>query len=234
MSVICTKCGKTVDGEGMAFCPYCGEKLPEAEKQAVSAPKNPEAEKWIAKALSVSSYPERKKILLKGKAACPDSAEIDWELLFIGEEPKKHQKVFDFSVIKCWILEIYLNPGSFSDERREQMHAELYDSPNLKQVLSRFEDPEKKQREYIQRLCREYVEIFLEGNSKVMGNWFGFQIDRNREKKLAKPAAEMIRRIREDEKLLPEQREQLWKILYQAYGVRTGGKMEYLDELLDS
>jgi hypothetical protein len=44
----------------------------------------------------------------------------------------------------------------------------------------------------------------------------------------------MIANIRADEKLLPEQRGQLWKILYQAYGVRTGGKMEYLDELLNS
>ena len=78
------------------------------------------------------------------------------------------------------------------------------------------------------------MELFLEGSNLVMGNIFGFRLERNKEKKLAVPVAEMVGRIRADEKLLPEQREQLWKILYQAYGVRTGGKMEYLDETLNS
>ena len=232
--MVCAKCGKTIEGEGMAFCPYCGEKLPGETEKRSTGRKDPEAEKWIAKALGVSSYPERKKILLKGKEAVPDSREIDWELLFIGEEPKKHGKVYDFSVIKSWVLEIYLNPESFTEERRDEMRAELFNAPELRRVLSLFEDPEKKQREYIRRLCREYVEIFLEGNSKVMGSWFGFQIDRNREKKLARPAAEMIRRIRADEKLLPEQREQLWQALYEAYAAKVIGKTEYIDEYLRS
>ena len=63
-----------------------------------------------------------------------------------------------------------------------------------------------------------------------MGNIFGFRIDRNKEKKLAVPVGEMIARIKADEKLSPQQREQLWKTLYQAYGARMNGKMEYLDE----
>ena len=75
MGIVCAKCGKTVEGEGLSFCPYCGERLPE-EKQQPSV-RNEEAEKWIRKAQEKTSYPERKKILLKGKEACPDSPEID-------------------------------------------------------------------------------------------------------------------------------------------------------------
>ena len=56
-----------------------------------------------------------------------------------------------------------------------------------------------------------------------MGTWFGFRSERNKAKKLAAPVADMIRRIKTDEKLLPEQREQLWKLLYQAYTEKTGG-----------
>ena len=67
-----------------------------------------------------------------------------------------------------------------------------------------------------------------------MGGIFGIRIERNKGKRLAVPVARMIANIRADEKLLPEQREQLWKILYQAYGASTGGKMEYLDEALNS
>ena len=225
--MICSRCGKTIEGEGVAFCPYCGAKL-----ETVPDARNEEAEKWISKALATTSYPERKKILLKGLEACPDSREIAWEMLFIGEPETKRPKGIDFSIIKSWILEMYWKPGDFSEDRKNRMRAQLFDAPELRRCLERFENPADKQREYLQRICREYVELFLEGNNQVMGNYFGFHLDRNKEKKLAAPVAQMISRIRADEKLLPEQREQLWKAMYQAYGARTGGKMEYLDEMI--
>ena len=103
------------------------------------------------------------------------------------------------------------------------MRAQFFDAPELKECLNCFENPADKQREYLQRLCREYVELFLEGSNQVMGNIFGFRIERNREKRVAVPVAEMISRIRADEKLLPEQREQLWKALYQGYASRMEG-----------
>lgn len=229
--MICEKCGKTIEVEGVAFCPYCGSKL------AVNNPpeeRNEAAERWIREAQATTSYPKRKEILLKGQQACPDSREIAWELLFIGKPEEKRPKAIDYSIIKSWLLEIYWNPGSFSEERKDRFRAQLFDDPELVRTLQMFPDPEKKQREYLERLCKEYVELFLEGNNQVMGGIFGFRLERNKDKRIAVPVAQMIANIRADEKLLPEQREQLWKILYQAYGVRTGGKMEYLDELLDS
>ena len=229
MSMLCRQCGKTIDGEGIAFCPYCGAKL--AAEPAAEI-RNEEAEKWVRKALNVTSYPERREILLKGLEACPDSREIQWELLFVGEEAPKKGWAIDFSIIKSWVLEIYRDPKAFSETKRDQMRTQLFDAPRLTGTLQMFEDPAAKQQEYLRRLCTEYVELFLEGSNLVMGNIFGFRIERNKEKKLAVPVAEMIGRIRTDEKLLPEQREQLWKALYQAYGARTGGKMEYLDEVL--
>ena len=225
MNIICRQCGKAIEGEGVAFCPFCGTKL-------AAEGRNEEAEKWVRKALSASSYPERKKILLNGREACPGSREIEWELLFTGEPAKKHWKGMDFSIIKSWILEIYWKPEDFSSVSKDQMRAQFFDAPELQQTLNLFENPEEKQQEYLLRLCNEYVELFLEGNNQVMGNIFGFRLERNKEKKLASPIAQMIARIRADEKLLPEQREQLWKAMYQAYGNRTGGRMEYLDELI--
>ena len=228
MSMTCIRCGKTIEGEDMAFCPYCGARLNATD----TGTRNEEAEKWIRKAQGVASYPERKKILEQGLKACPDSREIAWEMLFVGEPESKRTRELDFSIIKCWILEIYLKPESFSEEKRNRMRAQLFDAPELRQCLARFSDPETKQKEYLLRLCEEYVALFLEGNNRIMGNIFGFQIDRNKEKKLAAPVAEMIGRIRKDEKLLPEQREQLWKALYQGYAARVNGKTEYIDELL--
>ena len=65
MNAVCTRCGKKVDGEGLAFCPYCGEKLPAAEKEIKPAVRNEEAEKWVQKALGRTSFPERKKKRVK-------------------------------------------------------------------------------------------------------------------------------------------------------------------------
>ena len=230
MSITCIQCGKQIEGEGAVFCPFCGTKLTQETAPDVQ---NEEAEKWVRKALASSSYPERKKILMKGLETCPGNREIVWELLFIGEPETKRTKGIDFSIIKSWILEIYRKPGDFSDEKRERMRAQFFDAPELQQALSLFEHPEEKQQEYLQRLCNEYIELFLEGSNLVMGNIFGFRTERNKEKKLAVPVAEMIARIRADEKLLPEQREQLWKAMYQAFNVHTGGQTAYLDERIN-
>ena len=230
MNISCNQCGKMINGEDIAFCPYCGAKLNAAGNAPETA--NAEAEKWVRKAKASSSYPERKKILLNGLEACPESREIAWELLFIGEEGPKKGISLDFSIIKSWNLEIYRKPGDFSSEKRDRMREQLFDAPELIRTLNRFDNPKDKQREYLQRLCREYIELFLEGNSQVMGYYFGFHIERNKGKKLAVPVAEMIERIRTDEKLSPEQREQLWKALYQGYAARMEGKTECLDEYL--
>ena len=76
----CRQCGRETAGEGIAFCPYCGAKIVAAENGQTSA----ETEKWVRKALKITSLPERKKLLDQAKKACPDAPEIDWELLFIG------------------------------------------------------------------------------------------------------------------------------------------------------
>ena len=230
MDRICEQCGKAIEGEGMAFCPYCGAKLAE---ETVPEVRNEEAEKWIRKALAVNSYPERRKILLKGLEACPDSREITWELLFTGEPQSKKKWAVDFSVIKSWILEIYWKPKDFSEVKKAELRAQLFDAPELKACFDRFENPEEKQKEYLLRLCREYVELFLEGSNQVMGNFLGIRIERNKEKRVAVPVADMINRIRADEKLSPEQREQLWKALYQGYASYANGKTQYLDERLN-
>lgn len=229
MSIICRQCGRTIETEGVAFCPYCGTKL----EAATHVTETPEEEKWLRKAAQVKSYPERREILLKGRKECPDSREIRWELLFTGEQEDKRRWTIDFSVIKCWVLEMYRKPGDFTEEKRNRMREKLFEDPELKECLEMYGDPEGKQREYLQRLSREYVELFLEGSNEVMGSFLGFHSDRNKDKKLAVPVAEMIKRVREDEKLSTDQREQLWKALYQGYAARNGGRTEYLDERLN-
>ena len=156
-------------------------------------------------------------------------------MLFVGtEEPKKRRVIaMDFSIIKCYILEIYRTPEYFNAERRDRMRAQLFDDPQLLETCALFDDPQQMQREYLQRICREYLEIFLEGNNEIMGNWFGIRLERNKDKKLAVPIAKMIREVKKDGKLLPEQQEELVQCLVQAYAGKTGGKTEHLDALMN-
>ncbi len=225
MKVICPGCGKTAEDSGFAFCPYCGGKL---AVQARAGTTDRKAEIWVRKALSETAYPKRGEILRKGLEECPDSREILWELLFIGEEARDRRRIVDFSVIKCHILDFYLEPEKYTEAQQDEMRFQLFEAPELAHCLRLYEDPEGKRREYLQRLCREYISVFLEEDNRIMGNWFGFRNRRNREQKLAEPVSSMIRRIGTDEKLLPEQRELLRHEMVRAFAAETGGRTDLL------
>ena len=209
----CRQCGREAAGEGIAFCPYCGAKIVAAENGQTSA----EAEKWVRKALKITSLPERKKLLDQAKQACPDAPEIDWELLFIGTpNPKPKRGRMDCSIIKSWLLQIYRKPGDFSRERRDAMRRELFEGEQLQAVLAAYENPEEKMREYLGRLCREYIEIFLKEDNQLMGNIFGLRIGRNRDKILEDAVSGMIRQIEADEQLTAERKQMLKEAMAQA------------------
>lgn len=211
--MICNQCGKETAGEGILFCPYCGAKLAPAGESTPS----PEAEEWIRKALKVTSMPERKKILEEAKKACPDEPAIDWELLFVGTpDPKPPRGRMDFSIIKSWLLQIWRKPGEFSEAKRDAMREELFDSPQLRRTLAATTNPEEKMREYLERLCREYIDIFLKEDNQLMGNIFGLRIGRNRDRILAGAVEEMIRRIEMDKKLTEERQKMLADAMRQA------------------
>lgn len=204
--MICRQCGKEITGEGIAFCPFCGVKIVAAENAQTSA----EAEEWVRKALKITSLPERKKLLDQAKQACPDAPEIDWELLFIGTpNPKPKRGRMDFSIIKSWLLQIYRNPGEFSAEERNAMRHELFEGEKLRAILAASADPEAKMQEYLNRLCREYIEIFLKEDNRLMGNIFGFRLGKNRMKPVEDAVNGMIRLMEADEKLSEDRRSAL-------------------------
>ena len=209
----CRQCGREAAGEGIAFCPYCGAKIVADENAQTSA----EAEEWVRKALKITSLPERKKLLDQAKQACPDAPEIDWELLFIGApNPKPKRGRMDFSIIKSWLLQIYRNPGEFSAEERNAMRHELFEGEKLRAILAASADPKAKMQEYLNRLGREYVDIFLKEDNRLMGNIFGFRLGKNRMKPVEDAVNGMIRLMEADEKLSEEQRTALTGAMRQA------------------
>lgn len=209
----CIGCGKEIPGEGMTFCPYCGTRIAAAEERKVSG----EAAEWIAKAMKKTSLPDRRIILEKAKEACPEDPAIDWELLFIGTpDPKPKRGTIDFSIIKSWVLQMYRNPGDFSAEKKDAMRRELFDSPQLLAVLEMYEDPARKHREYLERLCREYVDIFLKEDNRLTGTFFGLRLGRNLNRLIGETMETMAERVGTDEKLTAEQKQMLQEAMRKA------------------
>jgi hypothetical protein len=71
-------------------------------------------------------------------------------------------------------------------------------------------------REYLERLCREYVDIFLKEDNQLMGNLFGLRFGRNRDKILEGAVNGMIRLVEADEQLTAERKQLLKEAMVQA------------------
>ena len=122
----------------------------------------------------------------------------------------------DFSIIKSWLLQIYRTPGEFSGEKRNAMRKELFEGEQLQKVLAASADPEGKMREYLERLCRDYIEIFLKEDNRLMGNIFGLRIGRNRDKVLGDAVESMIGQIESDGQLAQDRKQMLKEAMARA------------------
>ncbi|MBR6028099.1 MAG: zinc ribbon domain-containing protein [Clostridia bacterium] len=212
MGTTCGNCGKTIQEAGSRFCPFCGAAL---KKEA-----SPAAAEWLKKARAATSLREREKILRQALTACPDDPDLEFELLFIGHERPAWR--MDYTIIKSFLLEIYRQPGRFTAAQRDEMRLELFGDPQLARCQALSGDPEACLRSYLQRLCEEYVEVFLEGDSRVMGTWFGLRLDRDKRRRLTGPVSAMRKAVEEDEGLTAEQRGLLTEALNRAFEARVG------------
>lgn len=225
--MICAKCGRIVEPQGAAFCPFCG-----TPAEVRSAVPGPEAEKWLREAANTVSYPEKEKILLRAREACPDCFEIEWELLFIGQKKKPARGRIDFSMIRSYLLEIWLTPEEFTRAETNQMRSELFENEQLARCRRLSEDPEGMTEKYLYRLCREFIDLFMEGDSRIVRSLFGFRLDRNTDRVLSQHGAGMLIRIRQDAALEPVQKDQLYQAFYRALSEKLEGRTRYLEEAL--
>ncbi len=223
----CIRCGKPLEIEEAAFCPFCGAPVPRETEAAGGR----EALEWAGKMKAAGTIPQKEQILREARAACPDSFPIEWEALFIGRGRGKRRDV-DFFRIKSYLLQMYLRPKEFDEKVRAENRAELFGDPQLLRCLELSGDPEGTLPRYLDRLCAEYIDFFLEGDSRVSRTFLGFRLDRSPEKYLAAPAAKVLAGILADEGLTTEQREQLKEAFLRAYGKKTKGAVAPLEEAL--
>ena len=113
-----------------------------------------------------------------------------------------------------------------------EMRTELFDHPDLRRCQELAPDPDAFTRKYLERLCRDFINVFLRGSNRYMHSFFGFRLDGRIAKVLASPLERMLSRVHGDTDLDFEQRSMLYDALYRAFLLETGNDAKWLDALL--
>ncbi|MCE5344464.1 MAG: zinc ribbon domain-containing protein [Eubacteriales bacterium] len=226
---LCPHCGRriTIDN-GAAFCPYCGGALttlpPDSEDDAVKA---------LLTSADAQTDPRKKHdLLLQAQAEHPGSLAIAEELLFLGHLYERNRHTLDFSVIKSYLLNLYLEPETISAEKRDAMRRELFDHPDLERCLALSTDKAAFMVHYLHRLSIQFIQLFLHGSSKYMRRYFGMGLDSRAPKLLAYPAAKMLSAMRDDPALSEEQRSLLMHVFFDSFSEQVGGEIHWLEETM--
>lgn len=221
----CPKCGRRAQVADAAFCAYCGA----AMVQKMAAP-TPEGAQALLNEADRQKTPEKKyKILKEAQARYPDCLAVAEALLFLGRLYERDPRKLDFSVIKCHLWHAYLTPEEFSGEQAAAMRAEMFEHPDLKRCLELAPDADAFTRAYLQRLAKEFIQLFLRGSNRYMRSYFGFRMGSSAAKMLAPPVAAMLVNINGDELLSRERRNMLSCALYRAFELDMGGEIQWLD-----
>lgn len=217
--VLCPRCHKAVGEADAAFCPFCGEKLI-ADRPDIAA-------------VRAQADPAKKhERLLALQSEHPGDLEIAEEILHLGRLYERGKKGADFTIIKCFVLNVYLEPGALKKSVRDQLRQEIFHHPDLDRCLALAEDKTLFLRRYLTRLSEEFIRLFLRGSSLHMHAVFGFVNNAKAPKHLARPAAQMLLAMHGDEALDPDQRALLTQAFYAAFARQLDGETQYLDGFL--
>ena len=226
---VCPACGRAAQMAQAAFCPFCGAPM----AQNAGASDTPEgAAKLLLKAEKMNDPVKKYKLLLQAREEYPNCLAVEEEILFLGRLHERNPKKLDFSIIKCFLWHMYLTPGEFSDEKKQEMRAELFEHPQLEVCRSLAPDAQRYTEKYLYRLACEFVALFLKGSNQYTRSMFGFRLDNRMSRVLAEPVARMLENIHGDEQLPQERRWMLYHTLYRAFLTETGSEPRWVDEQL--
>lgn len=223
----CPFCHKELPVADAAFCPYCGAVLNKKEEVAL-----PEVRTLLDRVAETDDPVKKHNLLLEGREKFPNNLDIEREILFLGRLHERSPKKFDLTVIKCYLWQLYLTPGEFKKEQQDAMRDELVAGEQLKRCLELSPDPDAFMRDYLERLSREFVNIFLRGSTHYTRSFFGFKMESRFTKYLADPAAAVMRNIYSDEALENHMRITCYDAFYRGFAAEMSDT-RYLDQNLE-
>ena len=227
----CPQCKKQLEQlSGAAFCPFCGCDL--AKVDCTESREPAEVLEAVQKAIESEDPAKKHAALVVLEEQYPQSLVVARELLHLGRLYERGKRNADFSIIKCHLLTLYLEPEQFSKKKQAEMREELFAHPQLEKCLSLCEDEDAFWQEYLMRMSEEFINLFLRGDSRYMRRIFGLALDTRAEKLLAPPATRMLLLMRADQELTGEQRDRIMRAFYQAFSANMRGETQWLDEKL--
>ncbi len=216
---ICPQCHQAIGPVDAAFCPFCGEKLNKTGPD-------------LAPVLQLSDPVKKHEQLLALQQQYPDDLAIAEEILHLGRLYQRGKKGVDFSIIKCYMLNVYLEPDTMKPKQIAALKQELFHHPDLDACLALAGDKQEFLYRYLVRLSEDFIHLFLQGSSRYMHQLLGFVNSSKAPKYLAQPAAKMLMNMQKDNTLDDAQRKLLMRSFYAAFASRLDGQTSYLDELL--
>lgn len=226
---LCPRCGKKLEIDGSAaFCPFCGAPL----HKPAPAPEDEAVQKLLLKAEEQTDPRKRYDMLMKAMEEHPESLAVAEELLLLGRLHERNPKRLDFTVIKCYLLNIYLEPETIPPEQRDVMRREIFSHPDLDRCLALAENQDTFMNHYLTRLSDQFIKLFLYGSSKYMHRYFGFGLDSRAPKLLAYPTARMLAGIQEDDQLDANQCSMLKHALYDAFTKQVNGDTRWINQVM--
>ena len=153
-SIRCPKCGEeaTYADRPPRFCAFCG------------APYADDGDARLRAALNETDPARKRALLLEARAACPDSYAVEMELLCLGRLYETGGRA-DFYRIPFWPLQALETPNAFSEGERRKMLSSFFDNPRIPPVRRLAASESAFWREYLGRMAKEYVNLFIRSSS---------------------------------------------------------------------
>ena len=199
MRLLCPLCGKETETgapEGFA-CACCGGWLRlEPYGQAFllkpisrELPGEREAMELVRRSGRLTKPKERKKLLDDALRLCPDSLGVNKAVLLFGRLGEQDGDCFDYHRIKSYLLHAFEEPDKEPDGAA--MLEELTGDSQLKRCLELAPDKAAFIGDYCAEMCREYVRVFLKGDTEKCNRIFGIRFGRL-DRALCRPVAKML------------------------------------------
>ncbi|MCL2544438.1 MAG: hypothetical protein FWE77_00815 [Clostridia bacterium] len=164
-------------------CESCGAMLvPRAHGAAVMLvelkagppPEKPEVEALLERAANERKPYRAHPLILQALEMAPDSFAANRALLYHGRLYEAIKRPGDYSLIKCFLMNIFEDPKSYTAEEMDGRVKELFYDPQLARTAALSGDEAAFLREYLRHLAREYITLFVRGRSSVSRSAFGF------------------------------------------------------------
>jgi hypothetical protein len=188
------------------------------EIKAGPLPEKPEVEGLLERAAKERKPDRAHALIVQALALDPNSFAANRASLYHGRLYEVLKRPGEYSLIKCFLLNIFESPESYTPEKLDGRVEELFADPQLMRTAALSGDEDAFLREYLRHLAREYMTIFVRGRNTVSRAVFGFSrsADSVRER-CGQIVASMESNVRTEPRLTAEQRELLCEAL--TYGL---------------